>query len=173
MRCYLFDLDGTLANIDHRLHFIRADVPKPGLTDSSKPYTAADVQLTEFRADWDSFYAACVGDAPILPLCHLVHSLLLKERVIFVSGRSEVVREQTLNWLYQYVAPPAYIKGRCLLFMRKDKDHRQDHIIKAEMLDEIVAGGHEVIMAFDDRQQVVDMWRSRGIVCAQVAPGDF
>jgi hypothetical protein len=28
-------------------------------------------------------------------------------------------------------------------------------------------------MAFDDRSQVVKMWRKRGVPCAQVADGDF
>jgi hypothetical protein len=36
-----------------------------------------------------------------------------------------------------------------------------------------LADGYEPIMVFDDRNQVVKMWRERGIVCAQVAEGDF
>ncbi len=46
-------------------------------------------------------------------------------------------------------------------------------IVKAELLDQIVADGFSPVMAFDDRNQVVEMWRARGIPCAQVAPGDF
>ncbi|WGN90708.1 PseT-like polynucleotide kinase phosphatase [Burkholderia phage vB_BglM_WTB] len=30
-----------------------------------------------------------------------------------------------------------------------------------------------LIAVFDDRQKVVDMWRSEGVPCFQVAPGDF
>jgi hypothetical protein len=30
-----------------------------------------------------------------------------------------------------------------------------------------------LVMTFDDRDRVVAMWRRNGVVCAQVAPGDF
>jgi Straboviridae polynucleotide kinase len=31
----------------------------------------------------------------------------------------------------------------------------------------------QILCVFDDRQKVVDMWRSLGQACFQVAPGDF
>ena len=31
----------------------------------------------------------------------------------------------------------------------------------------------EPIMVFEDRKRVADMWRSKGIRCCQVAPGDY
>ena len=57
--------------------------------------------------------------------------------------------------------------------MRKEGDHRPDHIIKLELLAQIRSDGFEPIMAFDDRNSVVKMWRDAGIPCAQVAEGDF
>ena len=38
-------------------------------------------------------------------------------------------------------------------------------------LDDI--GVDNVAMVFDDRNQVVDMWRQNGLTCFQVADGDF
>jgi hypothetical protein len=82
------------------------------------------------------------------------------------------VRKQTVDWLCQYVDAAIGVRG-AHLFMRKDGDHRPDHQVKSNILDDILAKGWDPIMAFDDRKQVVEMWRARGIVCAQVAPGDF
>lgn len=59
------------------------------------------------------------------------------------------------------------------VYMRKDGDHRPDNEVKSELLARIRADGHDPIMAFDDRDQVVKMWRAAGIPCAQVADGNF
>jgi hypothetical protein len=56
--------------------------------------------------------------------------------------------------------------------MRKAGDYRQDAIVKAEWL-EALPEDQRPVLAFDDRQQVVDMWRAHGVRCCQVAPGDF
>ena len=144
-RCYLFDLDGTLADITHRLPHIQK-TPK----------------------DWDAFFADCPGDAPISHIIELAQDLMRAGAgVVFVSGRSDQVRAETLEWLYNHVGASR------TLYMRKAGDHRPDHIIKGELLDQIVADGYEPIMAFDDRNQVVEMWRAKGIPCAQVADGNF
>lgn len=82
------------------------------------------------------------------------------------SGRSDEVFLETQQWLLrQHI-------GYSQLRMRKAGDYRQDCIIKAEWYDNLAA--HErPVLAFDDRQQVVDMWRSKGVLCCQVAPGNF
>ena len=59
------------------------------------------------------------------------------------------------------------------LYMRPAADYRSDDIIKAEILDQMIAAGKTPYMVFDDRNQVTDMWRERGIRCLQVAPGNF
>ena len=57
--------------------------------------------------------------------------------------------------------------------MRREGDNRKDSIVKHELFWKVVAPHWNVIGVLDDRQQVVDMWRSMGLTCAQVAPGDF
>ena len=47
-----------------------------------------------------------------------------------------------------------------------------DEILKKKMLDTFV-DIDDVFMTVDDIQKVVDMWRSLGLTCFQVAPGDF
>lgn len=143
--CYLFDIDGTLADLTHRLHHIN-----------------------KWPKDWDSFFADCKHDAPIPHMCELARSLNGAAPIVLVSGRSDRVRVETDFWIKvsAQILPAA-------LYMRKDGDHRPDHIVKGELLDRIIADGWKPIMAFDDRNQVVKMWRERGIPCAQVAEGDF
>lgn len=165
MRCYIFDLDGAVCNIEHRLHYIRAP---EGMTTGQ--VMNAQNPATVFKPRWDEFYAACVGDAAIIPICALLADLGRQAPIVFSSGRSDAVRHQTMQWLYinTMVRP-----GSMKLYMRKDADHRPDYVVKAELLDQILADGYLPIMAFEDRDQVVKMYRERGITCAQVAEGNF
>jgi len=152
VRCYLFDIDGTIADLHHRLHFIRTEGQKK---------------------DWRSFFAATKDDKPIPHIIELAHKLWATTQIVFVSGRSDECREDTEAWLEQQGF--GYVGERSVrhLYMRKAGDYRADDIVKGELLDRILADGYEPIMAFDDRKRVVDMWRARGIPCAQVAEGDF
>lgn len=56
--------------------------------------------------------------------------------------------------------------------MRADGDCRGDDVVKAEMLAEIQKT-HDVFLVLDDRDRVVNFWRSTGLVCWQVSPGNF
>ena len=59
--------------------------------------------------------------------------------------------------------------------MRSDSDHREDFEVKAELLDKIKLDYPDAVIggAFEDRQQMVDMYRARGIRAFQVAKGDY
>ena len=149
-RCYIFDIDGTIANIDHRLHHITGETK-----------------------DWPAFYSLCAGDQPIPHMVELAHHLSAFAPILFVTGRSEECREDTATWLHRQGFGTYLMAFRGRLHMRLVGDHRPDNIVKAEMLDAILAVGWAPIMAFEDRTQVVEMFRARGIPCAQVAPGDF
>jgi phosphoglycolate phosphatase-like HAD superfamily hydrolase len=146
MKCYLFDIDGTLANCHHRLYHIE-QAPK----------------------DWRNFFAACLRDEPISHIIELLSDLHEAGAcIVLVSGRSNECRTQTVEWLHIHTplkAPP--------LYMRKAGDHRPDDIIKLELLAQLRVDGFDPMMAFDDRDRVVKAWRSAGIPCAQVAEGDF
>jgi predicted kinase len=89
------------------------------------------------------------------------------ERIVIVSGRDGSCRAQTNNWLVKHGVP--FVE----LLMRTPDDNRPDHIIKNELLDDLLTRWYP-ILAIDDRQQVVDnVWRARGIECWQVAAGRF
>ena len=139
----IFDLDGTLADIEHRRHFV-----------------------SNGNTKWDSFHAACVNDRPIKEVIQVLHALghLDDTRIEVWSGRMDTVRPQTEKWLIDNLG---YLP---ILKMRKNKDYTPDHKLKLSWLQQ---SERKPDMVFDDRDRVVAMWREQGIRCLQVAPGDF
>lgn len=87
-------------------------------------------------------------------------------KIVLLSGRDSVCRKETLEWLEDNTIPFAD------LYMRPEGDTRKDFIVKKELFDQ-VAEKYWVQFVVDDRKQVVDMWRSIGLTCFQVAEGDF
>ena len=167
MKAYIFDIDGTIADLHHRLHFIR----EQGVADKNKWYEGRP----PFKKDYDAFYAACMDDKPIQPVITINQMLwdvdhgdqIAEYGLLFMTGRPEKIRKETLAWMdNNYVI---WHK----LYMRPDGDHRPAVKIKAEMYDQAIADGYEPIMAFEDHTSCVEMWRSKGLICAQVAEGDF
>lgn len=86
---------------------------------------------------------------------------------IFMSGRPDSCEEDTRFWLTKYVAVPER------LIMRQTGDRRADYVVKKELFDKHVRFNYNVVGAFDDRNQVVDMYRQLGITVFQVAEGNF
>jgi len=143
MHCYIFDIDGTISNVEHRKHHV-AVRPKR----------------------WDLFNLGMVDDPPMPHILTLMQDLASRP-IILCTGREELFREPTETWLRQHLV------RFDALYMRPAKDYRPDTVVKAELLKRILNDGFEPIMAFDDRNSVVAMWRKLGVPCAQVAEGDF
>jgi hypothetical protein len=141
------DIDGTIADLTHRLHHINT----PGQ-----------------RKNWDAFFEACPQDKPHKDIINLLLGYLSKPwlDLVFVSGRSAIVRNQTTNWLREQ----GFTKFD--LYMRQEKDHRPDHITKAEIYNKYLKH-RDIWFVLDDRDRVVQMWRDHGLRCLQVAPGNF
>lgn len=143
MRAILCDIDGTLANVKHRLHYLDAD-PK----------------------DWVGFHDAMVDDKPIEATTWIAKMLFRASNgltgseefsVLIVSARHEPYRKHTEEWL----AKQGVLYDR--LYMRDDADKRADHLVKADILEQIIADGYEPCAVFDDRPEVGDMWESWGL----------
>lgn len=98
---------------------------------------------------------------------NLLDSLREDYVIILVSGRSEVCREETEKWLEKNNIPYD------MLFMRPEGDIRKDSVIKREFFKKYIRYYYNIEFVLDDRNQVVDMWRSLGLKCLQVAEGDF
>jgi predicted kinase len=91
--------------------------------------------------------------------------------VIFLSGRDGSCYDETAAWLSEHVLDQWH--QDVYLFMRPAGDSRKDTIVKAELFDAHVRDKFDVRFVLDDRASVVEMWRSLGLTCLQVAPGDF
>jgi len=146
----IFDVDGTLLNIEHRVPLIR---PTNG-----------------GKKDWTAFRAAAIHDVPHQEIMDIAIALYKAgHRLVVCTGRMEKERGITMATLCG-AGFPLY---NAPVYMRANDDVRPDHVIKLELLAKIREDGFNPVLVFDDRQQVVDMWRGVGIRCCQVAPGDF
>lgn len=157
-RAIIVDLDGTVARMSHRGPH---DYDKVG-TDDPRPQVIAVVQ------DWVRARLKEYGD------WHL----------IFCSGRPEKCREGTEVWVKEHVLNPGIMRPEWSLFMRPDwiadprsgtkkPDHRNDAIVKTEIYHNEIEGNYNVDFCLDDRDRVVAAWRALGLLCLQVAPGNF
>jgi predicted kinase len=141
------DLDGTLCNIDHRLKYVRDEDKK--------------------KRSWPKFFEAIPGDGVNGWCLGILNGLCHSMDVVLCSGRGEEYRQLTEDWLADNDIP--YLS----LYMRRAKDYRQDALVKEIILDFELLPYYNIVMAIDDRKQVVEMWRRRGIVCLQCAEGEF
>lgn len=137
------DLDGTLCNIDHRLHFMKGE-----------------------KKNWPGFFGAMSEDKLNL-WCASILENLYEYSIILCSGRPDNYREVTENWLGEHFVSYEH------LFMRQNNDSRRDDIVKEVILDFEILTRFKPYFSIDDRNQVVQMWRKRGITCLQCAEGNF
>ena len=165
-RTVIFDLDGTLADIDVRR------------SKSTK---------SNGKLDWDIFFDADnikldKPNLPVIKLAQMFHNDGF--RVVIFSGRNDRSFHATVSWLKSHDVPHDLLVMRPDKFKDKSwpiadgnpatKDMRfmPDDILKKKMLDTFV-DIDDVFLVVDDRNKVVDMWRGLGLNVFQVAPGDF
>ena len=144
----IFDLDGTLALIDSRREL--------SLKDNGK-------------IDWDVFFNPKMIslDDPNQPVIDMANILSKQGYTIYIlSGRSDVTYQATIDWLNKYG-----VWFDNLIMRPQNHLYMKDSDLKQMWLDSI--GKDNVFAVFDDRQQVVDMWRDNGLTVFQVAQGDF
>lgn len=107
-----------------------------------------------------------VDDVDIV-MQRLLKQLDKRYKIIFVSGRDESCRGETEKWLAKNGFEYHW------LLMRKENDNRKDSIIKEEIFWDSIEPNFNVLCVFDDRDQVVKMWRELGVKCLQVEYGNF
>jgi hypothetical protein len=145
------DLDGTISLFNVRRKNGSIEVRHPGAHIRS-PYDAS-------CADNDTV------NEPVAEV--LTRMAEAGYNIIFCSGREEQYRPQTIEFLKKHIG------FSYQLIMRKTGDSRKDSILKEELYQNNIAGKYNVFLVLDDRDQVVDFWRSKGFACWQVNPGNF
>ena len=143
----IFDLDGTLALIDKRRDISKDD---------------------NGNMDWSIFFDPTMVDLddPNTHVITMANLISLHYHLCILSGRSDVTHQATVDWLAKHNVNDDHpvMRPQNLLYM-------PDNDLKQSWLDTI--GVDNVAMVFDDRQQVVDMWRDNGLTTFQLAEGDF
>ena len=118
--------------------------------------------------DWDAFFAAAKDDKPIQPIIDFLREIDHLD-VVFITGRPERIRALTIEWFSKY---KLYHDE---LLMRADGDYREDYVVKRELYEAYrkEMEEEEPIAIFEDRDQVVGMWRELGLLCFQPKKGDY
>lgn len=139
------DLDGTLCDITHRLHFAKGETK-----------------------DWKAFFGFIPGDTLRTEVTDQV--LKYEEegcKIVFVSARPEDCRYATEVWLEKTFKG---YKSDSVLIMREAGDKRDDTIVKSEIYDKYLKN-LKIVKVFDDRPKVIRMWREKGLEVEDVGSG--
>jgi phosphoglycolate phosphatase-like HAD superfamily hydrolase len=120
----VFDLDGTLAETGHRQHF-----------------------LERTPRDWNGFFGAAGQDTPLAEGLRLARAAAEECEVLYLTGRPERCRRETLAWLATHGLPEGAVR------MRRNDDRRPARTTKLEVLREL-AGQREIRMVVDDDELV-------------------
>jgi hypothetical protein len=101
----VFDIDGVVADVRHRLH-----------------------HLTSRPKDWDGFFFSAADDPPLAPGLALAAELGAKHDLVWLTGRPEWLRRVTTNWLVAHDLPVAELN------MRPNNDRRPARLYKLSVL---------------------------------------
>lgn len=94
-------------------------------------------------------------------------------KVIILTGRHEEHREVTENWLKENDVQYDELYTRMEYDVDEKGNRLDDKIVKQRLYETHVKARFNVKFVLDDRNRVVDMWRSLGLKCLQVAEGNF
>ena len=151
----IVDIDGTISKVGDRLKYLQ-----------QKPM------------DLDAYYADSFEDEPIEEMINLVQSLfeecydivLCTSRFEFFTdrlGNTYDIRMKTIKWIRNHFTHPFY--SQTLLLMRKNGDERNDLEIKPELLLQAGIELDSIAFVLEDKTNMVEKWRSLGLICLQVA----
>lgn len=136
----IFDIDGTLANAEHRIHHVKKD------KDSGK-------------RNWKEFFFAAKNDIPYEHVLKM-NSLFANNgfEIHLITGRPDNLRQDTQEWLLKHGV--SYNS----LLMRPATDRRPDFVSKKELFEKNLGDRKdEVLCVFEDRLLVCKMWREIGL----------
>lgn len=145
MRRIIVDIDGTLTKVGNRVKCLEGDKP-----------------------DWDTFYSRCREDEPVdSVISFVIEAHIAGYVIVLCSGRRESCRKDTEAWMERFSVPWDY------MLLRKDGDFRHDILVKPEMILEQFGSFDGFRYVLEDRNSMVKKWRELGLLCFQVADGDF
>jgi len=143
-QAFIFDLDGTTADCEHRRHWI-ATKPK----------------------NWRAFFAGIPDDPVIEWVAATIRKTYARgiTDVVIVTARDESCRKDTETWLQKHGIPYHAI------YFRGFNDYRDDALVKSEIYARVKADGFKPVLVYDDRPKVLRMWEAHGLVIVDCGDG--
>ena len=138
----IVDIDGTLADVTHRLHHVRGK-----------------------RKKWKKFFASMSEDRPVKEVVAHVVELARDHNIYVVSGRPDDYRSITEQWLKLHgISYKA-------LYMRRAGDYRADDDVKQDILNAHLDKS-KIVLVIEDRPRVIRMWKRNGLKVMEVGTGE-
>lgn len=143
------DIDGTIANLDHRLQYGKGETK-----------------------DWDKFFSLIMSDTLIWETVVKVREKLNESgaRLILVSARPDKYRAFTMDWLFDKLLGSGIETKFEMLLMRPSNDKRPDTEVKSDIYEKYLKN-LDIVAVFDDRPSVIRMWREKGLNVIDVGSG--
>ena len=157
MKYIIFDIDGVLADCSHRLKYIQGE-----------------------NKDYDKFYSKeeILKDKVLKNGQTLLHAIdrsidedaknkffngeigeFSRIRIAFITGRNESCRSATKKWLWDNISD-----FTLHFYMRPKNDYRPAHEVKKDLIKKHI-GFENILFAFDDDDQVNEMYKKHGVMC--------
>lgn len=128
----VFDVDGVLADVTHRLHHLRARPQR-----------------------WERFFQTADRDPLLDEVADRLRAALAEHDVVYLTGRPERTRRLTERWLAKHDLPTGP------LIMRDDHDSRPARWMKREVLRKLSAS-RDIVSVLDDDPAVVAVLEADG-----------
>ncbi len=130
--------------------------------DESKPKAIwidldGTIAINSYRGHHD--YDKVITDTPRLDVISMLSAWMERDGLtpVFMSGRPESCREDTVKWLLNYFDDVPY------LYMRTTGDNRSDRIVKEELFWEYLEPNWNIVAAIDDRPRITRLEIDLGI----------
>ena len=127
----VFDVDNTLADTSHRQRF-----------------------LERRPRDWDAFFAAAPQDPPLAEGVAMVRDSARECEIVYVTGRPERCRRDTVDWLAAHGLPEGQV------YMRGNADRRPARHTKLAMLRRLARSREIRVFVDDDALVCLDARRA-------------
>ena len=151
-KAWIFDVDGTLADVDSILHHV----------------VNQDPSTNSFKKDFTKFHGESIDVPPHKKTIDLLYQAIKENGpldIIVVTARNEEWRSHTSYWLAKNSVPHQ------ALFMRADKDYRPDYEVKLDILNQIQLIW-DVEHAVDDNPKIIKLWEQNGISTTKIGDWD-
>lgn len=96
----------------------------------------------------------------------LLHAASASKKIIFITARPVLYQKETITWLKNVTGMKVEIDYK--LIMRSSHDYSASPVLKSYVARQMAAAGYNIVMAYDDRDDVVSAYQNLGIQAAKL-----